>query len=498
MKIKAFLAAAASAVMLAGCSSDVSDYPKVTVDSSSKEDSSFVKKTELSYGTGLQEISITAKQDPDPNRQITRRRTPVRQIRGVDVNGNTLSNDFYFYRNLLSGTYKQAYDQIYSALYNGVQTINMSVSVKSSDIANIVYSVYYDHPELFWVDSSLYYYINGSGIVTSLTVYFNGTANNLEQSQQNFEKAIAPLIKLASSLPDDAEKVKLVHDYLTNTIQYVNGSQYNQSAYSAIVNGKTVCAGYAHAFQYCMQKLGIPAAYIVGYAGEAHAWNLLQLGGEYYCMDVTWDDPVGNPPTTYYYDYFNITDAQISKDHTRDAISAQLPVASGTLYSFNSYFGGNQYGSDFSGLDYSSTIPSGYTSTPSTSSSTVPHSSSASTPPYSEPNYSVPDYTVPSYSEPDYTMPSYSEPDYTVPSYSEPDYYYPDDDYSYIDDWSDEDWDNYWNEFDSWLFDNDNDYDNYDDWENYYFGDDWYDDDYDDWYYDDFSYDDWYYDDYCW
>ena len=48
-----------------------------------------------------------------------------------------------------------------------------------------------------------------------------------------------------------------------------------------------VCAGYAHAFQYCMQKLGIPAAYIVGYAGEAHAWNLLQLGGEYYCMDVT-------------------------------------------------------------------------------------------------------------------------------------------------------------------------------------------------------------------
>ena len=115
--------------------------------------------------------------------------TPNRQIRGVDVNGNSLSNDFY--HNLLSGTYKQAYDQIYAALYNAVQAINLSVSVKSSDIATIVYCVYY------------------------------------------------------------------------------------------------VCAGYAHAFQYCMQKLGIPAAYIVGYAGEAHAWNLLQLGGEYYCMDVT-------------------------------------------------------------------------------------------------------------------------------------------------------------------------------------------------------------------
>lgn len=130
--------------------------------------------------------------------------------------------------------------------------------MKSSDIATIVYCVYYDHPELFWVDSSLTYYMNGSGIVTSLTVNFNGTANELQNAQYYFEKTIAPLINLAASLPEDVQKVKPVHDYLTNTIQYVAGSPYNQSAYSAIVFGKSVCAG------------------------EAHAWNLLQLGGEYY------------------------------------------------------------------------------------------------------------------------------------------------------------------------------------------------------------------------
>ena len=123
----------------------------------------------------------------------------------------------------------------------------MSVSVRPSDIANIVYSVYYDHPELFWVDNSLAYYTNMSGIVTSVTVNFNGTASNLQNSRQVFENAIAPLINYASSLSDNAQKVKLVHDYLTNTIQYVSGSLYNQSAYNAIVNGKTVCAGYAHA-----------------------------------------------------------------------------------------------------------------------------------------------------------------------------------------------------------------------------------------------------------
>lgn len=57
-----------------------------------------------------------------------------------------------------------------------------------------------------------------------------------------------------------------------------------------------------------MQKLEIPTAFVVGYAGEAHAWNLIKLNGEYYNMVVTWDDPIGNPATTYYYDCFNVTD----------------------------------------------------------------------------------------------------------------------------------------------------------------------------------------------
>ena len=466
MKIKSLIAAVISAAMLTGCSLLEDEETSGIADSSSDlpAASSSVEQTELSHGTGLQEIEITAKQDPDPNKQIKRRRTPVRQIRGIDVNGNTLSNDFYFYRNILSGTYKQAYDQIYSALYNGVQTVQMSVSVPSTDIADIVYCVYYDHPELFWVDSSLTYYMNGSGIVTSLTVNFNGTANNLKRSQQTFENAIAPLIKLAASVPEDIEKVKLVHDYLTNTIQYVAGSQYNQSAYSAIVNGKTVCAGYAHAFQYCMQKLGIPAAYIVGHAGESHAWNLLKLDGEYYCMDVTWDDPIGNPANTYYYSYFNITDSQISRDHTRYEISAALPAANGTKYSFNSYFGGNAFGSDFSGLDGSATMPSDF-------------------------NNTAPSVPQPEYSQPEYSQPEYSQPEYSQPEYSQPEYSQPDDDYGYIDGWSDDDWDKYWDDFDSWLNSNgfdDINYNSYSDWEDYYFGDDC--DDWDDWdYYDDFD-----------
>ena len=54
-----------------------------------------------------------------------------------------------------------------------------------------------------------------------------------------------------------SEKEKFVHDALIDKISYNLGAEMNQSAYSTLVNGQTVCAGYARAFQYLLQQLGI-------------------------------------------------------------------------------------------------------------------------------------------------------------------------------------------------------------------------------------------------
>ena len=111
-----------------------------------------------------------------------------------------------------------------------------------------------------------------------------------------------------------------------------------------------------------MQKMGIPSAVVIGSTdGINHAWNILELDGEYYLMDVTWDDPVGNPADTYYYNYFNITDNQMANDHSKGTsangrgtyidISLSLPTANGTRYSFDNAFGGNAYGTDFEAVN---------------------------------------------------------------------------------------------------------------------------------------------------
>lgn len=101
----------------------------------------------------------------------------------------------------------------------------------------------------------------------------------------------------------------------------------NQSAYSALVNGKSVCAGYARAYQYLLQQLGIPCYYCTGYSGGDHAWNIVKLEDGYYNVDVTWDDAAA-----IRYDYFNKTDADFASTHVRQNLSVYLPACNGTAY----------------------------------------------------------------------------------------------------------------------------------------------------------------------
>ena len=101
----------------------------------------------------------------------------------------------------------------------------------------------------------------------------------------------------------------------------------NQSAYSALVNGKTVCAGYARAFQYLLGQLGIPCYYCTGFAGENHAWNIVALEDGYYNVDTTWDDTGDGT-----YDYFNKTDDDYAGDHIRRELSVYLPPCDGQAF----------------------------------------------------------------------------------------------------------------------------------------------------------------------
>lgn len=155
-----------------------------------------------------------------------------------------------------------------------------------------------DHPEYYWFDGavSLLKYSDGK---TAYMHSFQYTHTS-EVEETAFEAASQDLLK---DLPRDAtnyEKTLYIHDKLAEHIDYDLNVAHEQTAYSAIVDGKAVCAGYARAYQYLLNEAGIDAWTVEGYSvdvnnpdnteGVLHAWNLVWLNDQCYYTDVTWDD----------------------------------------------------------------------------------------------------------------------------------------------------------------------------------------------------------------
>ena len=96
------------------------------------------------------------------------------------------------------------------------------------------------------------------------------------------------------------EKIIEVHDWMVENIEYDTNlvAEEPYSISGALTEGRAVCEGYARAFKYIMDELNIPCVLVSGIgtnsAGEteSHAWNYVQLDGNWYAIDVTWDDPI--------------------------------------------------------------------------------------------------------------------------------------------------------------------------------------------------------------
>ncbi len=123
---------------------------------------------------------------------------------------------------------------------------------------------------------------------------------------------------------------KTIHDWIVNHVDYdrdtLNGSDdMGYTDYSAFTRGLAVCEGYSVLTDRMLSMAGIPCLIVIGSAGGGdHGWNMVNLCGNWYDLDVTWDDHGSYGDHTIHYDYFDISDGQMSLDHIwdRDAYPA--------------------------------------------------------------------------------------------------------------------------------------------------------------------------------
>lgn len=155
-----------------------------------------------------------------------------------------------------------------------------------------------------------------------------------------YNKYIEILNEVTSPSNSDCKNELAIHDYLVKNISYVEQENGIYNAYNALINHTAVCSGYTECFKTFMDMLGIENTTISGTAGnELHIWNAVKLDGEWYQVDVTWDDPVGASTSYIDHSYFNVTDTDMAVDHSWDTDAANQIKAAGTKYSYANYAG---------------------------------------------------------------------------------------------------------------------------------------------------------------
>ena len=112
------------------------------------------------------------------------------------------------------------------------------------------------------------------------------------------------------SLPTK-EQIRVIHDYIINHTEYdklktenINDTTYkSNTAYGVLFEGYGICSGYSDAMKLFLDKLNIINYKI---SNDQHIWNLVNLDGVWYHLDLTWDDPVSDKNITRD-SYFMIT-----------------------------------------------------------------------------------------------------------------------------------------------------------------------------------------------
>ena len=208
------------------------------------------------------------------------------------------------------------YDCLENGCKNATATIDLQNKISGTEL-ECVYRIFHDdYPEYFWVQGG-YEYTQENNTVISITPKYTFTGERLKTAKTTFENKVNQLIGDLNG-KSDYEKSLILHDRLSDTTEYTTRCNNHQNAYGALVEGKAVCAGYSKAYQYLLNKVGIPAWCVYGtsinpatHLEESHEWNLVSIDGKWYYSDVTWDDQ----GDYRFYTHLNMNASQLSQNH---------------------------------------------------------------------------------------------------------------------------------------------------------------------------------------
>lgn len=236
------------------------------------------------------------------------------------------------YYNNLDRKKQFLYDALVKAIdeYDDI-TEEIRYTYTSADFNDVVERIIADHPEYFFVNfEGLASYVSETH--TKVVISYHDEIEKVKELRSQLDNKVDDILSFIDDDMTDFEVELYLHDYLVENCKYltdVNNKGYTAStAYGALCEGTAICDGYAHAFKLLMNRAGLYCCVVDGYIDDMpHMWNMVKIDGDFYHVDVTWDDSdnLDNLDMDYHL-YLNVTTDRISLDHSIRE-TAMLPLA---------------------------------------------------------------------------------------------------------------------------------------------------------------------------
>lgn len=223
-----------------------------------------------------------------------------------------------YYYDRLSEDEKEAYDRILDKIITMPEKIRIP-RINREELNNIFTALHYDNPLLFFVGSNCR--VSTVGFLSYFQVDYTMSYDEYLTAVQEVEAAADSLIASLTDPRDEWLCEYELHNAIINSCRYNSYSEHDSSVYGVLCLKNATCEGYSKTMKYLLDRIGIEAYVLAGVAtdvdgnSDLHMWNIVNINGEYYHLDVTWDDPSGDE-NSLLYTYFNLTDSEICLDHS--------------------------------------------------------------------------------------------------------------------------------------------------------------------------------------
>ncbi len=259
----------------------------------------------------------------------------------LDVYGKLIYDKLYENKDKLrTGTYIADFGTAFDELLheeNGSETLNNSFQLAINALT-------FDNPELFYIDVTKIYLLTEITTRAFSKTYRVSIGGNNGESYLSDSFSSSDIAKYSIGITEQyknsiieecknlsaVEKIRYVNNYLIDNTDYDISSGSNvYNIYGTLVEKRAVCEGYARACKYILDELDIPCIIACGIAKnsqnvtESHAWNYVKIDGNWYALDITWNDPIINNGTgkitdEIRYGYFLNGSNKFFEDHFED------------------------------------------------------------------------------------------------------------------------------------------------------------------------------------